>query len=132
MTTAQPIDGVKTDAMIEVALPLLDMARANIEAIKKPTDQNPDVLAGSALSMAIQGLVMAEFSQFKAHKREGPRAVEVSGDQLQNRFYGVGQGVGMIVATLLAETPELMTPLLMTIMDGVAQGMVARSLAGRQ
>lgn len=132
MTTAQPIDGVKTDAMIEVALPLLDMARANIEAIKKPTDQNPDVLAGSALSMAIQGLVMAEFSQFKAHKREGPRAVEVSGDQLQNRFYGVGQGVGMIVATLLAETPELMTPLLMTIMDGVAQGMVARRLAGRQ
>lgn len=132
MTTAQPIDGVKTDAMIEVALPLLDMARANIEAIKKPTDQNPDVLAGSALSMAIQGLVMAEFSQFKAHKREGPRAVEVSGDQLQNRFYGVGQGVGMIVATLLAETPELMTPLLMTIMDGVAQGMVARRLAGPQ
>lgn len=132
MTTAQPIDGVKTDAMIEVALPLLDMARANIEAIKKPTDQNPDVLAGSALSMAIQGLVMAEFSQFKAHKREGPRAVEVSGDQLQNRLYGVGQGVGMIVATLLAETPELMTPLLMTIIEGMSQGMIARAQAGRQ
>lgn len=81
--------------------------------------------------MAIQGLVMAEFSQFKAHKREGPRAVEVSSDQLRNRFYGVGQGVGMIVATLLAESPEMMTPLLMEIIEGMSQGMIARSQAGR-
>lgn len=41
MTTAQPIDGVKTDAMIEVALPLLDMARANIEAIKSRPTRTP-------------------------------------------------------------------------------------------
>lgn len=130
MTTAQPIDGVKTDAMIEVALPLLDMARANIEAMKKPTDQNPDVLAGSALSMAIQGLVMAEFSHFRPWKGDGPRAVEVSSDQLQSRFFGVGQGVGMIVATLLAESPEMMTPVLQTVMDGLASGMISRSRAG--
>lgn len=130
MEAAQPIETGKTDAMIEVALPLLDMARANIQAMKKPTDQNPDVLAGSALSMALQALVMAEFSHFKARKGDGPRAVEVSSDQLQNRFFGVGQGVGMIVATLLAESPEMMTPVLTTVMDGLASGMISRSKAG--
>ncbi len=126
---AKIVDQEQSDKMIEVALPLLDMARATIQRDQSAAGMDAKSYAAGALMMSVQAVVMAEFSQLKAAKNQPFRAVELSADDLDGRFFGIGQAVGMVVGSLFGANASIGggAIALNAVMRGMAAGLTARS-----
>lgn len=129
---AAAIDTTESDRIMELALPVLDAARAATEVIraKAGTAISADIISGSVLSMAVQAVVMAEFSQLTMAKDRPYRAVELTPSEMSVRFFGIGQGVGMVLGGLFEESPGAVHPAMDAVMQGMARGIAGRVTVG--
>lgn len=123
---SEKIKNDQTHSLIEVAIPLLDQARAATAGMKAAPNAGGEALSASALSLAIQGLVMAHFIQFKTREVEGETAVEATLADFHAAFAGMGQAIGMCLTTLSSGTPLLNFDLTDTFMKAMAGAVVSR------
>lgn len=123
---AEKIENNRTHGLIEAATPLLDQARAATSTMKEAPGAPGSTLAASALALAIQGVIMAHFIQFKTREVEGETSVEANISDFHATFAGIGQAVGMSLVTLSSGSHALERDLTDTLMRAMAGAVISR------